>query len=519
MSSRFDEAIESTAQALRRSRPLRIWLRSLRWCGDSIRLTTELGVKDRVLLAQSGSEAIVLFLLRAKDREGGSRPVHLPLSIASARLDPMAFELETDESAFYILEAERRGGYARVLVDGFRRGAKIRTASGDSLTFQGEAVDAFRGMSPIPSGDTSNVLIRIATARDSIILKSYKFLDASNREPEVLARLQARSFPHAARFVGEVRLGRGKDRLVLAIATEHVDGLDLFSWLREGWTNTLGAEGGSNAEMDRASRFVASDLGEAIARLHEALIDRHPGPWRLEPFTSEDFRLVFKEAMRSLAAALRRLGRLGHAADRTRADSARRARSRLLDLREGIEKTLGNLEANVGGPKSVIHSDLHLAQVLRRRSDGRLLFIDFEGEPERAPGQRARKRPPLRDVGTMVRSFAYVRHYVMRDRAGDTEAPLMWPLDLDGLSTPQRDLMKRLIAWEAETVDRFVRAYLDSSTLYRDLETTDASFLVKGWAMEKALYELDYELKHRMENFLIPLDGIAALAATDRGPG
>jgi len=519
MASRFEDAIESTARALRQSRQLRIWLRSLRWCGDSIRLTTEVAVRDHVLLAQSGSEAIVLFLLRVRDPEGRARPVHLPLSIALARLDSAAFQLEADGSVFYILEAERRDGYARLVADGFRRGAKIRTSSGDSLTFRGEAVDAFRGMSSMPVVDTSNVLIRIATARDAIILKSYKFLDASNREPEILARLHARNFPHAARFVGQVLLGRGKDRLVLAIATEHVDGPDVFSWLRETWTQGLTAEGGSNAELNRASRSLASDLGVATARLHEALIDRHPGPWRLEPFTSEDFRLVFKESMGSLAAALRRLGQLGHTAEQTRADSARRARSLLLDLRQGIEKTLGNLEANVGGPKAVTHSDLHLAQVLRRRSDGRLLFIDFEGEPERAPGQRARKLPPLRDVGAMVRSFDYVRHYVMRGSAGDAELLPMRPLDLDVFPTSQRDLMKRLTGWEDEIVERFVRAYFDSSTLYRDLERTDARSLVRGWAMEKALYELDYELKHRIENFPIPLEGIAALAASGRDSG
>jgi maltose alpha-D-glucosyltransferase/alpha-amylase len=518
MPSRFEDAIESTVRAVRHSRPFRTWIRSLRWCGDSIHFTTELAVTDHARLAESGSEVIVWFLLRAKDRGRGARPVHLPLSIALARLNPEAFELETDKSAFYILEAERRDGYARLLVDGFRQGRNVRTASGDSLTFCGEGVDSFRGVSPVPIVDTSNVLVRIATAHDAIIVKSYKFLDTSNREPEILARLHAHDFPHAARFVGEAFLGRGKDRVVLAIATEHVDGPDVFSWMRERWIQALDAKDSPGGQMDEACRSVAAGLGEATARLHETLVDRHPGPWRLEPFTAEDFRREYKEAMRSLAESLRRLGQLGRMPESPYADVARLARSHLLDLREGIENTVQILEANVGGPESVIHSDLHLAQVLRRSSDGRLLFIDFEGEPDRTPGQRARKLPPLRDVGSMVRSFAYVRHYIVRGHSQAAEAPLASPLDLGGLSAPQPDLIRRLTAWEAEAVDRFVSAYLDSSTLYRDLEKTEARRIVRGWAMEKALYELDYELKHRKENFMIPLEGIVTLAASSPGP-
>src|SRR2546428_13192762 len=82
MASRFEDAIEATDRALRTSRPLRIWLGSLRWCGDSIHGTTRLTVKDRAVLTESGSEAIVFFLLLATDPDAGARPVFLPLSLA-----------------------------------------------------------------------------------------------------------------------------------------------------------------------------------------------------------------------------------------------------------------------------------------------------------------------------------------------------------------------------------------------------------------------------------------------------
>lgn len=517
MPSRFEDAIESTARALQRSRPLRMWLRSLRWCGDSIRLTTELAVKDRVLLAQSGSEAIVLFFLVATDPDIGARPIHLPLSIASVRLDSGAFELQADGTTFYVTEAERRESYARFSTEAFRRGAKIPTGSGDSLTFQGEGIGAFRGVSPIPGGDTSNILLRIITSSGDLVLKSYRLLDTGNREPEILSRLHARKFPHAARFLGDVGLGLGKDRLVLGIMTEHVDAVDLFTWFCDEWRQSLGRDVDASDDVAEESRSLASDLGVATAELHHALIDRHAGPWHPEPFTPDDFRGTFKAGTRFLGAALRRLGQLAHAEEPKLAETARTARTELLDLRASIEATLGYLETNVGGAKSIIHSDLHLAQVLRRRSDGELLFIDFEGEPERPPGERGRKLPPLRDVGTMVRSFAYVRHYAMRDFVGSLATRMPLP-EMDSPTVTQQTVMDRLIAWEAEMVSGFTHAYLSHSTLHHDLDRTEAAKLIRGWAMEKALYELDYELKHRIENFPIPVEGIAALTISARGP-
>ena len=515
MASRFEDAIEATDRALRTSRPLRIWLGSLRWCGDSIHGTTRLTVKDRAVLTESGSEAIVFFLLLATDPDAGARPVFLPLSLARVRLDREAFALEADQSTIFIMEAERREGYARFVVDAFRRGEKIRTGSGDSLIFDGEDIGAFRAVSSIPGGDTSNLLLRIMTGSGDVVLKSYRFLDTGNREPEILARLHARKFPHVARHLGDVALGRGKDRLVLGTVTAHVDAVDLFTWLRDEWRRCLGREAGPNEDVAEASRGIASDLGGATAALHEALIDRHPRPWHTEPFTEEDFRDTFKSATRSLGSALRRLGQFARGDETTLAESARQARAHLLDLRAQIEETLRRLEASVGGVKCVIHSDLHLAQVLRRRSDGELLFIDFEGEPDRASGERGRKLPPLRDVGSLVRSFAYVRHYAIRDFLSLVSSGATAP-SMKAHSEPAEGMLERLTAWEEDMVGRFTGAYLSRSALHHGLDSREARQLIRGWAMEKALYELEYELKHRVSNFPIPLDGIAALAAPAR---
>src|SRR5436309_2768786 len=220
-------------------------------------------------------------------------------------------------------------------------------------------------------------------------------------------------------------------------------------------------------------------------------------------------------ATRSLGSALRRLGQLAHSEDPAVTESARGARAQLLDLRPRIEGTLRDLEASVGGLKSVVHSDLHLAQVLRRRSDGELFFVDFEGEPDRTSGERGRKLPPLRDVGSLVRSFAYVRHFVIRDFVRKPSNRGSDPDPTSHLASSEAPL-EELTAWEGGMVERFMEAYLTHSALHHNLESRGARRLIRGWAMEKALYELEYELKYRVSNFTIPLDGIAALAAPAR---
>jgi len=112
----------------------------------------------------------------------------------------------------------------------------------------------------------------------------------------------------------------------------------------------------------------------------------------------------------------------------------------------------------------------------------------------------------------MVRSFAYVRHYVIRDHAGGISNPTALP-EPDDVQALDGAVMDRIRRWEEDMLRRFTAAYLSRSTLHHSLDSREAGRLILGWAMEKALYELEYELKHRVANFPIPLEGIATLAS------
>src|SRR2546426_2678731 len=278
MDARFAPAIDALEESIVHSSHFREWLRSRRWCGDAIGMRAEMAVKDRAVLAESGGEAVVLFIAVARHPEGQT-VVHLPLSITEARSGPDAFEVLVGARRLYASVAEEREGYARFVADGLARQPKVRTAAGDSLVFRGEGVGGFRSMGSALAGDSTNLLIRFATDRADVVFKSYKLPDVRNREPEILERLHRKQFRDVPRYLGELALGQGPTRLVLGLATEFVESMDLFSWMTDGWRAELSAGSlPSTGGFEEPSLAVTGPLGDATAALHEALFDRHPGP-------------------------------------------------------------------------------------------------------------------------------------------------------------------------------------------------------------------------------------------------
>jgi maltokinase len=148
----------------------------------------------------------------------------------------------------------------------------------------------------------------------------------------------------------------------------------------------------------------------------------------------------------------------------------------------------------VGSAGRVIrhHGDYHLGQVLEGR-DGRWIVLDFEGEPARTLVERRRKRSPLRDVAGMLRSFAYAASAARI--LNDTPAP--------------ED-------WENEVRAAFLGGYLatvDPTLLPPGRAAVER--LIAVYELEKAVYELRYELDNRPDWASIPVAGICRLLELD----
>ena len=142
----------------------------------------------------------------------------------------------------------------------------------------------------------------------------------------------------------------------------------------------------------------------------------------------------------------------------------------------------------VGGKLIRHHGDFHLGQTLLSR-EGDWVILDFEGEPARPLLERRRKRSPLRDVAGMLRSFAYVASASELQR--EQGAP-------EG--------------WEARAREAFMVAYLDAvEPALLPASEAGTEKLLQIFELEKAVYELRYELNNRPDWVGIPVRGILRL--------
>jgi trehalose synthase-fused probable maltokinase len=133
------------------------------------------------------------------------------------------------------------------------------------------------------------------------------------------------------------------------------------------------------------------------------------------------------------------------------------------------------------------HGDFHLGQTLWAGDDW--VILDFEGEPARSLPERRRKRSPLRDVAGMLRSFAYAASAIELQR---------------GVSAPE--------GWEERAREAFLDGYMSSVDLSLLPPGQSASEqLLAIFELEKAVYELRYELNNRPDWVKIPVAGILRL--------
>ena len=171
----------------------------------------------------------------------------------------------------------------------------------------------------------------------------------------------------------------------------------------------------------------------------------------------------------------------------------------LAGQRDAIEEVYTKAEAAGGGSRHLqrIHGDYHLGQVLK--ADGNWIVIDFEGEPARPLQERRRLASPLQDVAGMLRSFDY---------AGFS------PLVLGEDPGPTRDELVRFEGPAAAWIEACRRAFLDGYLAVAGDDGPaggDAELLLRAFELDKAVYEVMYEARHRPPWLQIPLGGIRRL--------
>jgi maltose alpha-D-glucosyltransferase/alpha-amylase len=147
------------------------------------------------------------------------------------------------------------------------------------------------------------------------------------------------------------------------------------------------------------------------------------------------------------------------------------------------------------------HGDYHLGQLLYTGKD--FVIIDFEGEPARPMSQRRLKRPAARDLGGMLRSYHYAAYAGL---FSEGVGPVWRPED-------QRSLEPWARFWYGWVAATFLKAYLETAgdAVFVPRTRQELQLLLDVSMLEKALYEVMYELDHRPDWAPVPLKGIAQL--------
>jgi maltose alpha-D-glucosyltransferase/alpha-amylase len=263
----------------------------------------------------------------------------------------------------------------------------------------------------------------------------------------------------------------------------------------DGWSYTLAylerfIEMRREAEGHEAFVTLIQTLATRTAEMHRAFAMRSGLPaFEPEPFTDEDF-----EAWRA---------KVREEAEQTFAqlEQIESAKPFLRNRAKVIARIDACAAPKLASLRTRLHGDYHLGQVLLVNND--FLIIDFEGEPSRPLAEGRRKHTPLRDVAGMLRSFSYARGAVQK-----RERP----------QPAFEKLVPALEDWEKKTRNAFLDAYKAAaarSGIYERFD--DVRGLLALAELEKALYELRYEIANRPDWIDIPLRGLTRIAEQAEG--
>ena len=265
---------------------------------------------------------------------------------------------------------------------------------------------------------------------------------------------------------------------------------------------------------------AAALLGRRTAEMHLALATpTHDSAFVVEPLTCADLNNDARRIDAQITSTLEALKiKLSTLKDLT-ADDAGLLLSRRIDL---FTKANAITTSTPSGQRIRIHGDYHLGQTLVTRgshaepdhsqtSDATpspsvdFVLLDFEGEPARPLAERRQKESPLKDVAGMMRSFSYAAHSGLHQFIETHK---------DGTPAPHfQNLATWARLWQNSVSSEFLRAYREAIAVNPALlpSPQQSQSLLNAYMLEKALYELLYELNNRPGWLRIPLTGILAL--------
>jgi trehalose synthase-fused probable maltokinase len=446
------------------------WIVAQRWFASKTRQVDHIAIASAVPL-RTDSPLLVLCLVEARFPSGTHETYQVPLGLRPAD-EGWADRTIVEADGWTVYDALADPAHGRELLHRMRSNTEVQVEQ-DEFAFRwaqsaGAGLGGTVDVRPVGVEQSNSSVV----FGEELILKAFRRVEPGiNPELELLRFLSAREFPHIAPLAGWYEVeGRHIDA-TLGILQEYLSGA------RDGWELTLDELGSDpDAMLDRLNA-----LGAVVGELHSAL-----GSDRDDPAFCPDEPSI--EALSIITA------NVDEQIERVFLDlpDDREAVAPIVGRGQDVRERLNMLShVAVGGRVIRTHGDLHLGQTML--TDRGWVILDFEGEPARPLPERRLKRSPLRDVAGMLRSFSYAV-------AG---ARLLRGFD------PPED-------WEDRARERFLEGYhgsVDATLLPPGQQAAEQ--LLAVFELEKAVYELRYELNNRPDWVSIPVAGILRLLESE----
>jgi trehalose synthase-fused probable maltokinase len=409
------------------------------------------------------------------------------------------------DSEGLLFDAVEDGAFLRALVDAFAHGG---TFGEGSLRWTFELLSATPFVVPagaelrVGSAEQSNTSLVVG---EQAILKLFRKLEQGENPDVELTRFltMEAKFAHTPALLGVIRFDDGGQTTVAGMLQEFLPkSMDAWAYALERGRGYF--QSPRDREAENAFVSDAERLGAVTRAMHEALAtgtEQSLAPEPVEAATVDRWAKRAKEWVREGLTLLDRQLKAGAVPKERMPEGEALARrsERFLGVVDEIVNSVGG----DAGMAIRIHGDYHLGQVLRTARDD-FMVIDFEGEPARPLAERREKASPLRDVAGMLRSFAY--------------AAATLGMESKAIDVGTREL--RVGRWERDTREAFLRGYLGNNeqraragARILPSDTAHTRALLRLFELEKAFYELAYELNNRPEWTWIPMRGISKLLA------